>query len=151
MPVIGIVGSSEEYWTPKQKPKAKKYIRNLFLWYIQRYKLKLEISMPIGCSGRCKYGGPDIWMEEICDELGLDTIIHPPKKEKWYYYKRRNRKIAKSSTKLYDIEPQVKREPSKKFPLNKATGKVYRRSGGTWTLEYAKDKGKNVELVIIKL
>lgn len=152
MAIIGMVGSSEEHWSSNQKRKAKQFMENLFLWEIQKYKLAMSLAMPIGTSGHCAYGGVDIWMEEICDKLGLSTHIFPPKKEEWYYYKRRNRKIAKDATKLYDIEPQVLREPNKQYPYSKKDRCVYRRSGGTWALEYARDKlNKPTELIVIKL
>jgi len=122
---IGIVGAEEYKWTPQKKKIAKQKIREILLEYLRK---GFDVVL---VSGRCPRGGVDIWAEEIADELGIKKLIFPPKKYSWYWYKKRNIQIAENSDVLYDIEPMGK------------------RSGGTWTLNYAKKLGKKVFRIII--
>jgi hypothetical protein len=109
---IGIVGSEEKYWTEKQREQVKQTI-NMILG---------EDDVLI--SGGCHKGGVDIWAEEVADKKGLNKIIFLPEKLTWYWYKKRNMRIAEESDVLVDIEPGD------------------RKSGGYWTLNYAKSIGK---------
>lgn len=152
MVVIGFVGSEQRYWTLKQERKARKFIRDLLLFYIQRFKLGIELAMPIVCSGRCKEGGVDIWAEEIADELGLKKKIFPAKGTGWKFYRRRNLKIIKASSRIFDIEPQVP-EVSRKAEYDETSRKWFRHSGGTWTVNEARKKGKplrDAQIIVIK-
>ena len=122
---VAIVGAEECKWPQAKKPIAKRKIREILLSYLRKgYKVILV-------SGGCPRGGVDIWAEEIADELGLEKKIFKPKKPTWYWFKKRNIQIAKYCDVLYDIEPLGK------------------KSGGTWTLNYAKQIGKKVFLIEI--
>jgi len=122
---VAFVGSEERKWSEEQKRRAKRLIVDIVLSYVA---LGYDVVV---VSGRCPRGGVDIWAEEIADQLGLSKQIYPPEKPRWYYYKKRNILIAENCDVLYDIEPKGK------------------RSGGTWTMRYAKRLGKPVFLVEI--
>lgn len=124
---VAIVGASEDKWRDElQKIRAKQVILRFF-----------DRGM-ILISGGCPKGGVDIWAEEIADGLsGVEKIIFKPEINQWedkdgrMGYKSRNMKIAEECDMLFDIEPDGK------------------RSGGTWTLEYAKKIGKKTVKIII--
>jgi len=140
-------------------------------------ELELQLDRPwfslvkgdlILVSGHCPKGGVDIWAEEIANRLGIQKEIYPAQVKRWHDrticpwcegairggregrlttcrhcgrvvfpkrlkgYRSRNIQIAKACDVLYDIEPEGK------------------RSGGTWTLEYAKKLGKEVHKIEIE-
>lgn len=94
---IGIVGPEEPRWKPKQIPRAKDAIYDIFyglpievlgnrvggnyeiakLWTEGRER---EITL---VSGGCKKGGSDIWAEDVADELGIKKEIYPPEVNQW--------------------------------------------------------------------
>lgn len=151
MVILGFVGSEEKHWTSKQKAKACKFIRGLLLLYIQRHRFGIELAPPIVCSGRCKEGGLDIWAEEIADELGLEKKIYPAKGKGWKFYRKRNLKIIKSSSRIFDIEPEVL-ETYPKAEYDTTSRKWFRHSGGTWTVNEARKRGKplrDAQIVVI--
>lgn len=122
---VAIVGSEEKKWTPEQKKRAVELIREILSAY----------GNPVLVSGGCHRGGVDIWAEEAADDLGIKKIIFPATKHRWSGaggYRERNIKIAETCDVLYDIEPKGK------------------RSGGTWTLEYAEKLGKPVYKIEIE-
>ena len=122
---VAVVGSEERRWAPEQKAKAKYKIRKILESY----------DNPVLVSGACPRGGVDIWAEEIADSMGIEKIIFPAKVYRWDGsggFKERNIKIAETCDVLYDIEPKGK------------------RSGGTWTLEYAEKLGKPTHRIEIE-
>jgi len=135
---ISIVGSQENKWEPEQKFVAKDIIRQIIMDAWHKYEEDLIIV-----SGHCPYGGVDIWVEDIVKIYnligyhGIIMQIHSPEVRQWLDkdgkigYKTRNMKIAESDI-LYDIEPKGK------------------RSGGTWTMEYAKQLGKEIHLIEVE-
>lgn len=164
---IAIVGAQESKWTVEQKEKAREKIKEILLSYLRRINPRIskrfdercwteveftnEIAILTIISGHCPKGGVDIWVEEIADELGISKIIYKPEINSWkdqygisnqkyapkwktllMGYKSRNEQIARTCNILYDIEPKGK------------------RSGGTWTLEYAKGLGKEVHKIEIE-
>ena len=136
---VAIVGSEEKYWYAEQKEQVKEEIfRILYLW---------DGPLPTRAtlvSGHCPKGGVDIWAEQVAEELGLERIIYKPQIKQWYDkgelkgYRSRNIMIAEECDVLYDIEPY------------RDDNLGYRRSGGTWTLQYAQKLSKEVHLVVIK-
>ena len=152
MVVLGFVGSEKKHWLLRQEKKARNFMRSLLLRYIQRYKLGIELAPPIVCSGHCEEGGIDIWAEEIADELGLETKIFPAKGKGWKFYRRRNLKIIKASSRIFDIEPEVP-QTYPKAELDEISGRWFRHSGGTWTVNEARKKGMpiiNTQIIVIK-
>jgi len=117
---IAIVGASGSHWKEGDKEKVKKTIRGLLK--------KGDILV----SGGCPFRGVDIWAEEVASEMRIEQAIFLPKTNNWSGYKARNIRIARECDMLYDIEPK---------------GRV--RSGGIWTMNYAKDIGKDVKQIIL--
>ena len=125
---VAIVGASQRRWTNSAEVKrARKFIKDLLRTYKLVYKDGLVVI-----SGGCLYGGVDIWAVEIARELGIRTLVYPPRGHSWEHFKERNIKIAESCDVLYCIEPRT--NPSR---------------GGRWTLEYARKLGKTVYLIRI--
>ena len=154
---VVIVGSEEKYWTERQKRIAKTKIGNLIYWFDYMYEDGVRYV-----SGHCPKGGVDIWVEEIL--AGAKTsdgddklIIYKPRGEEWKYYKARNLEMANIATHLYDIEPEweswmgIRRKVAYEGLLKpEQIGKFFRRSGGYWTLERAKERGVETEVIIIE-
>lgn len=109
---LAIVGSEEKYWSRELAVKAISAIDAL---------LGPQDTL---ISGGCLRGGVDIWAERIADKKGLKKIIFLPQKNNWYYYKKRNIQIAHECDFLVCVEPGD------------------RKSGGYWTLCYARSIGK---------
>lgn len=164
---LAIVGPQEDKWTDELKVKAKEYIENLIK------ETRDDDGRLILISGHCPKGGVDIWAEEVADKLGLDKQIFKPDVEQWeddypteaenpylpirmkIGYKSRNIGIATNCDILYCIVPNDK-VGFNVIPYNK---KCYCRhcqewghptNGGCWTLKYAKNIKKPVNLVVIK-
>lgn len=151
---VAIVGSEEKYWTPAQRTKVVKEIKKIFL-DIGGYNEftvyvgdKFDPTKLILVSGGCPKGGVDIWAEIVADVLGVEKEIYLPEVNQWpdgveiVYetprgnlektlkgYMSRNMEIAKACDVLYCIDPKS------------------RRSGGRWTMDYAKKLGKEVHLI----
>jgi len=128
---IAIVGSEEKYWTKDQEERVKEKILRILNIFC--------LDPTILVSGHCHRGGVDIWAEEIADGLGIEKEIYPAQVKRWSGkggYRDRNVKIAKACDVLYDIEPR--------------RGDVFRQSGGTWTLKYARQLGKEAHVVVIE-
>lgn len=125
---IAFVGSSEKWWMPYQRQEAIEFILKVLRSYP-----KVEIV-----SGGCPYGGVDIWTESIGYALGIPVTIFNPKMRNWDGYKNRNIKIAEYCDILYCIEPEWESDmgASKAFIWR---GMKARRSGGIWTMNYARD------------
>ena len=134
LPKIGIVGHEAAKFTPATKAIAQIYIRNL-------------LREPcVVVSGHCHLGGIDIWAEEIAAELEREIEIFPPKNQAWATgYKPRNEQIAQTSDKIVSIV--VKEYPAgfkgRRFPICYHCGtKTHVKSGGCWTVKYARSLGK---------
>ena len=96
--------------------------------------LEKDFFQEILISGGCPKGGVDIWAEEVADELKIPKRIFKPSSLDWEGYKTRNIKIAKVCDVLYCIDPKWR------------NGKT----GGKWTLNKAKELGKDTYLVEIE-
>ena len=136
---IAFVGSSEKWWVPYQRKEAIQFILDI----IEKYP-NFEIV-----SGGCPYGGVDIWAEAIAYALGTEPVIFNPKGHGWIHWRNRNMEIAEYCDILYCIEPEwdVSMGASKAYIWR---GKKCRRSGGIWTMDYARnvcDKEVYVEVI----
>ncbi len=141
--VIGIVGSEAAKFTPETEAKAKDLIR----------KLLCDSKITRVSSGHCHLGGIDIWAEELADELGLPKLIFPPKFLSWEFYKERNMQIAHASDIVHCIT--LARLPDSytgmRFEECYHCGtRSHVKSGGCWTVKYAKRIGKSGEVHVIQ-
>lgn len=138
---LGIVGSEAAKFTPGSEAKARRLIRQL-------------IS---GCglviSGGCHLGGIDIWAVEEAKALGVPYKEYPPKSFCWSVgYKPRNMLIAENSDEVVCIT--VRNLPQSyagmKFLICYHCGTdKHVKSGGCWTVKYAKSLGKPGKVLII--
>jgi hypothetical protein len=137
---IGIVGSEEIKFTPQTRRAAHAVIHAL---------LRPGDSV---VSGGCHLGGIDIWAAKIGRKLGLKTKEYLPKKLNWTGYKARNIRIAKASDLVVCIT--VRKLPKKyrgmRFPMCYHCGTdKHIKSGGCWTVKYAKGLGKETRVVVL--
>jgi hypothetical protein len=138
---IGIVGSEQAKFTKKTERFARESIR---------YMLNKK---DIVISGECHLGGVDSYAREVAEELGLKFIGYAPKNRSWASgYKPRNIKIAEASDLVICIT--LRKLPKKykgmKFDLCYHCGtKDHVKSGGCWTMKYAKELGKETRLIVI--
>ena len=148
---IAICGSEEKYWTPEQRTKVVVRIRDCLMQWSVSPAIN-TMSDIILVSGGCPKGGVDIWAEIVADVLGIEKDIHAPGINQWEStfadfgddpehssyrrlkgYKERNIEIAEMCDVLYCIDPK---------------GRDW--SGGRWTLNKAKELGKETHLVEIE-
>ena len=142
--IVGIVGHAANKFTPETEEKARRLIREL-----------LHHPDSVACSGHCHLGGIDIFVEEEYAKLNRSTppFIFPPKKRGWTGgYEDRNKLIAETSHEVHNIVVA-------KYPPNydgMEFGECYHchtkdhvKSGGCWTLKYAKRLGKKTQQHII--
>ena len=138
--IIGIVGSEAIKFTEKTKAKAKELITSI----VKDFD---GVS-----SGHCHLGGIDIWAEEIGKNLGKKLYIFKPAQLSWTGYKDRNIQIALKSDAVYCIT--VKELPE--FYTGMKFDSCYHckttehiKSGGCWTVKYAKRMGKPTKVFVI--
>ena len=138
---LGIVGSEAAKFTPETELLAKEQIADF-----------LNLGDTV-ISGECHLGGIDIWAKEYAIENGIKYKGFPPKTLRWSDgYKPRNIQIAEASDYLVCIT--VKELPpgyaGMKFPLCYHCGtKDHVKSGGCWTVKYARKLGKPGEIIVI--
>lgn len=87
--------------------------------------------------------GIDSLAHKISVELDMKSEIYYPEIHNWLGYRKRNIIIAESCDKLYCITSNMKSE--KCYHCND----WHERTGGCWTMKYAKGLGKPTELIII--
>lgn len=140
---IGIVGSEGAKFTPVTEELAWNTIYAL-------------ISMPAVAgviSGECHLGGIDIWAKECADFLGVPFSGFPPKTHSWSGgYKERNIQIAEASDKVVCITLRVLPASFKgKWRFDKCyhCHADHVKSGGCWTVKYARSIGKQGEVIVI--
>lgn len=136
--IVGIVGHAADKFTPETEEKARRLIRSL-----------LQHPDSVLCSGHCHLGGIDIFAEEEYHSMYKSTpppYIFSPKKFKWEGgYKQRNILIAETSHVVHNIvvakyPPDYKGMKFKECYHCHTDDHV--KSGGCWTLKYAKRLGK---------
>ena len=142
--ILGIVGSEEKKFTPLGILRAKSRILNLFDIYDPE-----EVV-----SGACPLGGIDIWTEELARQMNRRVKVFPPKFNDWNRgFKPRNIKIAERSDLVICITIDKLPEDFSglKFPFcyHCLTGK-HVKSGGCWTMKYARSIGKQVGLLVVR-
>lgn len=144
---IGIVGSEAAKFTPDTEEAAKEMIRAI-----------ITFDKPdTVISGRCHLGGIDIWAVEIAREMGIKILECPPVEHSWVYgYRPRNIKIARYSDKVYCLT--VKRLPGKYTGMRfthcyhcHTPPDHHVKSGGCWTLKFAREVLKKpTQLIVIE-
>lgn len=139
---IGIVGSEGAKFTPETEAKARTIIRSL---------LSNGDSV---VSGGCHLGGIDKWAVEEADRGGYDFVEYLPKTLQWSGgYKERNILIAENSDKVVCITLRKLPDTYKgmTFDLCYHCGTSdHVKSGGCWTVKYAKKLGKPGEVIVIE-
>lgn len=143
MYTIGIVGSEAAKFTSETEEKARKVIR----------KLLLSRKYDFVVSGKCPLGGIDVWAIEEAKLMGIATHEFPPKVNSWQNgYMPRNIKIAAESDHvacitLKDLPPHY---TGMRFKLCYHCGtSSHVKSGGCWTVKYAKKIGKTGEIIVL--
>lgn len=137
----GIVGSEEAKFTPETELLAREQIADL-----------LNLGDTV-ISGECHLGGIDIWAKEYALENGIAYVGFPPKTLYWSDgYKPRNIQIAEAADIVICIT--VKELPlgyeGMRFGLcYHCRTKDHVKSGGCWTVKYAKEKLNKSGLVIV--
>jgi hypothetical protein len=144
--VAGIVGHAANKFTSETEEEARKLIRSI-----------LAHPDIVLCSGRCPEGGIDIFAEEEYAKMDKPCApyIFPPRINRWEGgYKQRNIQIAEISHVVHNILV-AKYPPNYKGMI---FGECYHchtkdhvKSGGCWTLKYAKSLGKTTYQHIIRI
>lgn len=141
MKILAIVGTS--HLSEIEEMDARKRI----VWSIKQFQfdntlLKDDIIMII--SGGAK--GIDLLVKEICKEQNIQFLEILPEKQTWNYFKQRNIRIAQMADKVISISTAVK-------TINcyhcKNQVWTHERTGGCFTMKYAKHLNKSTELIIL--
>jgi hypothetical protein len=141
--IVGIVGVEAAKLIPISERAAAAIIKKI---------LRREKATTV-CSGHCHLGGIDILAEGVAEELGLKTLIFPPKVHNWSQgYRPRNLLIASRSDVVYCITVKTLPPGFKGMRF----GRCYHcnttehvKSGGCWTVKMARRLGKRGEVVVV--
>jgi hypothetical protein len=140
--IVGVVGSEAAKFTPVTERAARGLIRQLIL------------PADFVVSGECPLGGIDIWSREEAVALGVPFRGFPPKNLRWSDgYKPRNMKIGEVSDVVYCItlaELPVAFEGMRFDFCYHCGTKDHVKSGGCWTVKYAKRLGKEGAVHVIE-
>jgi hypothetical protein len=140
--ILGIVGAEAAKFTRETEQAARELIRSLFT---------PDVTSVV--SGACHLGGIDVWAIEEAQKRELPTLTFPPRHQSWATgYKPRNMKIAEASDRVVSIV--VKTLPptytGMRFALcYHCQTKDHIKSGGCWTVKYAKQIGKEGEVLVV--
>ncbi len=141
--ILGIVGSESAKFTDATKGSAISEIYDL----IQSTRATKVVS------GGCHLGGIDAWAIRAAKDLGVDTHEYLPKTRSWNGgYKQRNMAIAEASDfvvciTVKELPPNYK---GMRFPYcYHCKTDEHIKSGGCWTVKYAKSLGKKTEVIVI--
>lgn len=141
---LGIVGSEGGKFTPVTEHNARILIRVL-----------LDLHHPeLVVSGACHLGGIDQWGVEEAKARGIQVKEFPPKTHSWLNgYRPRNIHIAMNSDHVVcitvkDLPPGFKEGGWERFCYHCLT-KEHIKSGGCWTVKYAKKMGKTGEVIVV--
>lgn len=137
--IVGIVGSEGAKFTDLGRARAEELIA-----------VMLEGADALS-SGHCHLGGIDIFAEDYANDLGIKTLIFPPKQLSWEGgYKQRNLQIAQASDVVHCIS--VDRLPEGFSGMRFKTcyhcanfgrdATSHAKSGGCWTVNQALKMGK---------
>jgi len=139
---IGIVGSEAAKFTSETEKIARDSIKTL----IDRHDRVV--------SGGCHLGGIDIWAREEATKQGIPFIEFLPKTRNWEGYKKRNIQIAETSNVVVcitvkELPPGYRVRGFEKYCYHCKTDE-HIKSGGCWTVKYAKGLGKNAFVAVIE-
>lgn len=138
---VGIVGSEAAKFTLATEAEAR--------WHIAALLHQAQEVV----SGGCHLGGIDAWAAEIGRSAGLKVTEFLPKALRWSGgYKERNIQIAENSDEVWCITvkqlPEGYRGMTFKLCYHCGTAD-HVKSGGCWTMLYAKKLGKPGGLIVI--
>lgn len=138
---LGIVGLRASKFTPLTEQLAKEAIASL----LDEYRPGVVIS------GGCHLGGVDVWTVEIAKKLHIPTVEYVPEVQRWEGgYKQRNIKIAENSDMVVCVTVSELPERKEKFPwCYHCRTDQHIRSGGCWTVKYARGIGKEGRVVVV--
>lgn len=141
---IGVVGSEGIKFTPRTESICRALIRDL-----------LEYHEPITVvSGECHLGGVDLFAKEEALRMGHKFVGFPPKNLQWSTgYKPRNIQIAEASDEVwcFTVAELPEGYTGMRFKLCYHCGtNEHVKSGGCWTVKYAKSIGKEGGIVVIR-
>lgn len=138
---VGIVGSEGAKFTIETMKLAERHI-----------ELLIEDADEV-VSGGCHLGGIDLWAAQAGRAYGIKVTEFLPKTQRWSGgYKERNTLIAENSDEVWCIT--LKELPlgyaGMKFKLCYHCGTAdHVKSGGCWTVKYAKSLGKKGGIIVI--
>src|SRR5262245_26596974 len=139
---IGIVGSEAAKFTPDTERQARAFIRERL------------IPGDVVISGACHLGGVDSFAIEEAKAFGLEFVEHKPRVLSWEAgYKPRNIRIAEDSDTVVciTIDTLPPTYTGMRFPLCYHCGtKDHVKSGGCWTVKYARKLGKPGEILVCR-
>lgn len=140
---MGIVGSEGAKFTEQTEEAA----RGVINWLLMEYDVELVVS------GACHLGGIDVWAIEEAKFLGIPYCEFPPKNLSWSGgYKPRNIQIAEHSDKVVCITLRTLPSSYNGMRFNycyHCNTKDHVKSGGCWTVKYAKSIGKEGEIIVV--
>lgn len=148
---VGIVGHESAKFTPATEAEARRLIRKILGARDAEGVLRFDRVV----SGACHLGGIDVWAIEEATAAGLDTQEFPARQHCWSGaggYHARNRAIAETSAVVYCLvvtafPPTYKGE---RYPYcYHCQTDAHIKSGGCWTVKYAKTIGKRGHVLII--
>ncbi len=173
---VAIVGSEGGEWTPNQRTKAVKKIREILIdetprkidptGYDGEYKDRTDITLVSGgCGGatseneKIKFcGGIDEWAEIIADSLGIPKDIKYPEINQFEDVEKPTMlsKIYPDETCHYNTK-KMKGYKSRNIEVAEMCDVLYcldpkgrKWSGGMWAMNYAKNIGKETHHIIIE-
>jgi hypothetical protein len=159
---LGLVGAEAAKFTKQTKIRACEVIEGLLLAAVS---IDPEAEV---VSGRCHLGGIDIWSEEVARDLRWPDsriIQYPPLGHSWTFYRARNIKIAERCTKatcitvktlppdFRAIGPDGQLLPGPggwEFYCYHCQSREHIKSGGCWTVRYAKRLGKPGDVLVVE-
>lgn len=142
--VLGIVGSEAAKFTSDWEDLARVAILDL----IAKYKPSMVVS------GACHLGGIDKWAIEEARLKSIEIQEFPPQFKTWQSFKRRNIEIAELSERVIcitvrDLPPGFKEGGWERYCYHCKTDS-HIKSGGCWTVKYAREKlGKPGEVIVV--
>jgi hypothetical protein len=159
---LGLVGAEAAKFTKQTKIRACELIEGLL-----RAAVLLDPQAEV-VSGGCHLGGVDIWSEEIARDLRWPEhriIRFAPAGQSWAFYRARNIKIAKRCTKaccvtvktlppdFRAVGPDGRLLPGPggwEFYCYHCQSREHIKSGGCWTVKYAKGLGKPGDVLVVE-
>lgn len=142
--ILGIVGSEGAKFTLETEMEARAVIARL----IEEYHADTVVS------GACHLGGIDVWAVHEAASMGCKIIECPPTFRTWQSFKRRNIEIATIADEVKCITvaklpPGFKEGGWERYCYHcKTDGHI--KSGGCWTVKYAREKlGKPGEVIVV--